>query len=282
MGAHTLGKFHQRETGHKYLWTTDFQAFSNQYYRNIVGKDDWFFEDTNRCTKVGDAWRNKGKALWVAKMNQVYKSGGPVQWIQKKVVCPDCTMRRWERSGPNWQWGNETCCDDVPDGAFCKPDSGGPNPEASIAFMERDDDPNSGCEESRFIPGVDEAALNSDMGLMYKFEVDKWGFPLNQGCTGLDTFYRGAPPSQRFSDRTCIITDTTDPNLRTSVTAEACRVTCPDNDYVYPGDTETLSDHFRHFADNQLEWAEEFIPVMEKMISNGYEESELITSWPLR
>lgn len=89
MGAHTVGRFHQRQTGHKYVWTTDFQAFNNQYYRNIAGKEDWFFDD-DECNKVGDAWGNKGHAVWIAKMNQVYRSGGPVQWIQKKVCAAQC------------------------------------------------------------------------------------------------------------------------------------------------------------------------------------------------
>ena len=40
MGAHSVGRFQQRMTGHKYVWTSDFQAFNNQYYRNIAGKDD--------------------------------------------------------------------------------------------------------------------------------------------------------------------------------------------------------------------------------------------------
>ena len=30
MGAHTLGRFHQKQSAHKYVWTTDFQAFNNQ------------------------------------------------------------------------------------------------------------------------------------------------------------------------------------------------------------------------------------------------------------
>ena len=49
MGAHTLGRFHQRQSAHKYVWTTDFAAFNNQYYRNVVGKPDWFFDDA-ACT----------------------------------------------------------------------------------------------------------------------------------------------------------------------------------------------------------------------------------------
>ena len=52
MGAHTLGRFHQRESAHKYVWATDFASFNNQYYRNVVGKPDWFFDD-DACTKVG-------------------------------------------------------------------------------------------------------------------------------------------------------------------------------------------------------------------------------------
>ena len=117
------------------MWTSDLQAFNNQYYRNIAGKPDWFFDD-DACTKVGalgtplsfsshapsvahllvhpfissshliissprlisshllvsshhqvgDAWGNKGTAVWIAKMNQAFRTGAPVQWIQKKAA----------------------------------------------------------------------------------------------------------------------------------------------------------------------------------------------------
>merc|ERR1712019_161583 len=124
MGAHSMGRFHQQETAHKYVWASDFQVLNNQYYRNIAGREDWFFDD-DECTKVGDAWGNKGHAVWIAKMNQVYRTGGPIQWIQKKVVCPNCAARSYERGGRNPErlaLDKDCCTRDVPEGAFCRPD----------------------------------------------------------------------------------------------------------------------------------------------------------------
>ena len=83
MGAHTLGKFHQPRSAHKYVWTTSFFTFNNEYYRVVAGKEDWWFDD-DVCTRVGDAWGNRGKAVWLAKMNQAFRTGAPIQWIQKK------------------------------------------------------------------------------------------------------------------------------------------------------------------------------------------------------
>jgi len=180
MGAHTVGRFQQRITGHKYVWTSDFQAFNNQYYRNIAGKDDWFFDD-QECTRVGDAWGNKGHAVWLAKMNQVFRTGGPVQWIQKKVVCPNCADRSYERGGRNPErlaQDRDCCLNNVPEGAQCRPDGFG-LPGTNV--RERDDDFSDGCEYSHFIFGRDEAALGSDMGLMHKFDVDTRGFPHGSG-----------------------------------------------------------------------------------------------------
>jgi len=289
MGAHTMGVFHQQQTGHKYVWTTDFQAFNNQLFRNIAGREDWFFDD-EECNKVGDAWGNKGQSVWIAKMNQVYRTGAPVQWIQKKVVCPNCADRSYERGGrhPDRLAQDRDCClNGVPEGAQCRPDGIG---QAFSKAADRDDDASDGCEYSHFIFGRDEAALGSDMGLMYKFDVDTRGFP--SGCPGLHTFY---PSANRFSDWTCGIDGRPwfeDPSLsfndsditrvvRDDWTDRGCPVDCPKQDYKYPGDDMSLSEHVERFADNQAEWIEEFFPAMEKMIANGYTEDELVVSWPV-
>jgi len=287
MGAHTMGTFHQHQTGHKYVWTSDFQAFNNQFYRNIAGRDDWFFDD-DECTRVGDAWGNKGHAVWITKMNQAYRSGGPIQWIQKKVVCPNCADRSYERGGrhPERLAQDRDCClRDVPEGAQCRPDGfDAPGTKA----IDRDDDYSDGCEYSHFIFGTDEAALGSDMGLVYKFDVDTRGFP--SGCPGLATFY---PSGNRFSDYTCGIDGRpwfADPSLswndielervtKNEWTDRGCPVDCPRQDYKYPGDSLSLADHVERYADDQDAWIQEFIPVMEKMIANGYTENDLVVSF---
>merc|ERR1719221_592280 len=149
MGAHTLGKFHQKKSGHKYVWTTDWAALNNQYFRNIAGRDDWFFDDQD-CTPVGEAWGNKGRAVWIAKQNQVYRTGAPIQWIQKKVVCPNCAAKSYLRGGrhPDRLAYDESCCVDKPEGAFCRPDGYGLRGSNATS---RDPDFAWGCEYSHFI-----------------------------------------------------------------------------------------------------------------------------------
>eukprot|EP00931_Biecheleriopsis_adriatica_P017728 TRINITY_DN12603_c0_g2_i1.p1 TRINITY_DN12603_c0_g2~~TRINITY_DN12603_c0_g2_i1.p1 ORF type:complete len:980 (-),score=132.53 TRINITY_DN12603_c0_g2_i1:112-2691(-) len=289
MGAHTLGKFHQRETGHKYLWTTDFQAFSNQYFRNIAGRPDYFFDDT-QCTKVGDAWGNRAAAVWIAKQNQAFKSGGPVQWIKKQVACPNCVAKSYERGGrhPERLAYDRDCCLNKPPEAFCRPDGGFDRPVGGSA-IDFDDDFSWGCEYSHFIFGRDETALSVDMGLMYKFDVDLKGFP--SGCPGLGGW---GPSTLRWSDYDCGIdgrpwlTQPVNESVNwtaprrigpNATTRKACSMACPKNKDLYPGDTMSLSEHVERFADDQGAWIEEFLPAMEKMISNGYGD-ELVVSWP--
>lgn len=48
---------------------------------------------------------------------------------------------------------------------------------------------------------------------------------------------------------------------------------------MYPGDSLTLADHVERYADDQVAWIRDFIPAMERMISNGYDESDLVTSF---
>jgi len=295
MGAHTLGIFHQSETGHKYVWTTDFQSFSNQYYRNVVGKPDYFFDDNvgvnATCTKVGDAWGNRGAAVWIGKQNQAFRSGGPVQWIKKQVVCPNCADHSYERGGRHAERlaHDRDCCLNKPADAFCRPDGPANRPPGSSA-IDWDDDFSWGCECSHFIFGRDETALSSDMGLMYKFDVDRKGFP--SGCPGLGGW---GPSTQRWTDYDCGIDGRpwfTEPvNASNGWTAprnygpnattnKACPMSCPKNDYVYPGDNMDLSAHMERYAEDQAAWIEDFFPTMEKMISNGYAAAELVVSWP--
>ena len=281
MGAHTMGRFNQQQTGHKYVWTSDFQAFNNQFYRNIAGRADWFFDD-DECTKVGDAWGNKGQAVWIAKMNQVYRTGAPIQWIQKKVVCPNCADLSYERGGrhPDRLAQDRDCCLNKPEGAQCRPDGFGP---IGSTALERDDDFSDGCEYSHFIFGNDEAAMGSDMGLFYRFDVDIRGFP--SGCPGLATFY---PSASRFSDWTCGIDGRPwfenpelswdDPNLsrvtENDWTEKGCPADCSRQDYKYPGDEMSLADHVDRYADDQAAWINDYIPG--KFWFGGYIDEKLV------
>merc|ERR1712094_21434 len=124
-------------------------------------------------------------------------------------------------------------------------------------------------------------------GLIYKFNVDIRGFP--NGCPGLDrSFY---PSSDlRFSDMRCGVDG--QPGFENPLYPgwkendedwfrRACPMDCEKQDYRYPGDARTLSEHVEHYADDQDAWIEDFLPTMEKMLSNGYTRDDLVVSWPL-
>ena len=187
----------------------------------------------------------------------------------------------------------DCCLRDVPEGAQCRPDNWDPSSTSSLTgigskSIDRDDDFSDGCEYSHFIFGTDEAALGNDMGLMYKFDVDTRKFP--SGCPGLYTFY---PSGNRFSDWTCGIDGRpwfVDPSMawndtnleretKNEWTDNGCPAECPVNDYQYPGDQLTLAEHVYRYADDQDAWIRDFIPAMEKMISNGYEDNDLVISF---
>ena len=92
--------------------------------------------------------------------------------------CPNCAST--ERRMNDLQWSKkkiEECCNDKPADKFCKPDAD---------TYEEDDDVQGGCEKWAFIYGIDEMALNCEMGLYREFNVTAEGTPY--GCPGLEEF----------------------------------------------------------------------------------------------
>ncbi len=74
-----------------------------------------------------------------------------------------------------------------------------------------------------------------------------------------------------------------DPNLervtRNEWTEVGCLADCVRQDYQYPGNALTLAYHAKPYAEDQDLWIVEFVPVMAKMIVNGYEEADLVVSF---
>ena len=115
---------------------------------------------------------------WLTSARGQTKNGGPTFWIHENYRCPNCPSE--DRRMNDLQWSQEewaACCDNKPADKFCKPDSD---------TMEQDDDVHDGCEKWAFIYGIDEMALNCEMGLYRKFDVTPDGIPY--GCHGLEEF----------------------------------------------------------------------------------------------
>ena len=51
---------------------------------------------------------------------------------------------------------------------------------------------------------------------------------------------------------------------------------CPFNTLSIPDGSTPLNEVFDEYAANQQKWVEDFVPTFEKMLSNGYEEGELL------
>ena len=219
--------------------------FNNQYFRNIVGKRDWFYQAGDHdCNPVGDINGDPGMAQWTTKVRGDNINGGNVQWIQKKLVCPNCPYELKNGFTSKDKDGNY-CCQDVPE------DSPG-------MCVDTDGDPNSGCEQYRVVSGADEAAVPAEMGLYKKFAVDGDGYPYGEdgSCPGLEYFNKetiGGPAKADFFEGRSHSSDKDGNTVDTG---------CPMTD---------LAGIYEEYADNSTKFVDNFVPVLEKMLANGVE-----------
>eukprot|EP00408_Alexandrium_pacificum_P017718 CAMPEP_0171189598 /NCGR_PEP_ID=MMETSP0790-20130122/18428_1 /TAXON_ID=2925 /ORGANISM="Alexandrium catenella, Strain OF101" /LENGTH=694 /DNA_ID=CAMNT_0011654713 /DNA_START=38 /DNA_END=2123 /DNA_ORIENTATION=+ len=252
MGAHTLGRLHNKNSLFKYVWVhAGGMQFNNQYYRNIAGKRDFRFVVTqSECKQVGDAWGQGPPVRWVTHVRKDKVTGGPVHWIQEKLTCPAACA-----SSPQ----SDACCtDSVPAGALCRPDAGRANGSDAASA---DDDINGGCERYRFISGLDEMALSAEMGLYYDFQLDANSTPA--GCPGLHDFdydhWKTEHRGHTWSNRN-------------GVRAEPG---CPKNMRANPPESTPVYQIVEEYADSQAAWIRDFVPAYEKMLANGYAATDL-------
>ena len=227
--------------------------FNNDYYRNIVGEDRWFFniEPHGNCEKIGNAFGEKPKAQWLAHTRMTSVNGGPVFWIHRNHVCPACSLEKDLEGWPLqlWEWEKD-CCHNKPEGTYCRPDRESPDME--------DDNLNGGCERMRFIAGADEIAINAEMGLYKQFEVDDDG--VIYGCRGLEIF------NATMRDTKARTVWSVPPGQWGPIEPE-----CEKQTIQHPaGSGEPLYAIFEEFASNQQNFVRDFVIAMEKMSANGY------------
>ena len=99
-------------------------------------------------------------------------------------------------------------------------------------------------------PGSAEIGLATDVGLYLNFDVTN---DVNQSLTGLPA---GCPGGFNF----------------------AKDAKCPVNKLEEPHGTTPLYQMVEEYAHDQNRWMEDFVPTMEKMMSNGYNNDDLIDS----
>lgn len=91
MGAHTLGRVHVINSLFRYTWKAKSEKlFNNGYFRNLAKKKDWYYPTgaAAPCKRVGNATGHRPVARWVPHVRGDTVAGGPVQWLQEKLVCP--------------------------------------------------------------------------------------------------------------------------------------------------------------------------------------------------
>merc|ERR1719450_424633 len=252
MGAHTFGQPHFEISMFPYTWTSkQTNLWTNDYYKMMTGRPRWFFspEPGDACNKVGDPWGNIPETRWLAHTRKCTKRGGPIFWIHENYVCPDCNLASIREGSEGY------CCKDVPEGQFCNADRAGPNePDTS----EHNWSPhNEGCEKFRLISGADEIALNAEMGLYREFEVTDG---VIHGCPGLEPF-----AEMRNTSIIKTIWSKGEDNWNGEPRCEKQRLEEP------AGSGEPLYTIFEEYADDQSAWMRDYVPAMEKMLANGYE-----------
>ena len=286
-GAHTMGEFHPEIGLFKYTWTTAAtESFNNHYFKNIVREDRYAFTDmTGKCYRSGLQDNVKPKTRWLARVRWETKNGGPVHWIHENYRCPNCVTDKREMD-----LYKDTCCKNIAPGYQCSLDS-------KEGGMENDPDVNDGCEMWNFNFGIDEMALSAEIGLYFDFEVTEDGIPY--GCPGMNRFnstWWTDPNKKRKHEFykiqalvQLIICDDLDARFKgTTYLKEGTNPDdpknwhegdpdCPMNTMKVPaGKGKQIYKYFEDYAKNQNLWINDFIAVYEKMLQNGFKNSELI------
>lgn len=120
---------------------------------------------------------------------------------------------------------------------------------------------NPNCEGWRFANGHDETALPAEMGLYLDFNLSQTKLPT--GCPGLkhftaDHFKNGYHETWSGAE-----------------IGQTGETECLKQSYALPSTSTPLSTIVEEYADNQATWLHDFVPALEKMLTNGYTSAEL-------
>ena len=98
-----------------------------------------------------------------------------MHWIKFHFTCLNCNYRQLRQMTGNLAREFDKCCPGKPENKMCKPDHATRN----------DVDDIQGCERYRFAFGLDEMAVNAEIGLYFQFDQIN-GIPVN--CSGFENF----------------------------------------------------------------------------------------------
>lgn len=251
MGGHTLGRMDRGMSSFEYTWKTrSGHLFNNGYYRNMVGKPDWFYPtkqsatggsfrsgpNGGSCRGVGNSSGMRPLARWRPNAFGKLPNGGPNQWIQEKFTCACFGV------GEDGKPVESTCCPKGMDRFTCAKDDG--TGAAGAWYGNR-------CEQWMFVLGEDESMLNVDMGLYRNFSVNAAGIPIadQPSCPGLIV---GLGHQGGWNSESCAF-----------------------NTIQSPVGSTPVYKIVEEFADSNEKFLAAFYPAYEKMLTNGYTQAEL-------
>lgn len=245
--AHTLGRVHNTISLHQYTWKTrSAMLFNNGYFRNLASKEDWYYptgsfpNGTNIRTATCRGFGNsRGERA-------------PARWKPHAFYhLTNGGPVQWLQEkkvcpcfDPSWTRPDEGCCNDDP--FSCK----------------------AGCEEYRIVLGMDETMLNSDMSLYRQFSTND-GIPA--GCPGLEDWNSEAIKSDwRLRSPRIPSNDVHGDSWDSSH--------CPFTTIADPPGSTPMYRVVEEYADSNEKFFADFFPVLEKMLMNGYNASDLVVT----
>ena len=134
---------------------------------------------------------------------------------------------------------------------------------------EADGDPHEGCEQWRFIGGKDEIALNCEMGLYLDFQVNDG---VIEGCKNLELFgeYMANDAPRGWSYMAV-------PGKKKHVVMAP---ECGKQMLAEPPGSEPTYKIFEEYAADQTAWLDDFTDAFEKMMRNGYQDTNPLQDGP--
>jgi len=268
MGVHTLG--HPSEINsllRHYPWVSHGKnEFNNLYYVNIVNTTNYRHRNIQQldvmkgvkgylCNNpvsefIGDEYGNPFDVHYKVRSERRTNSGGPWNWNLFSKGCSPTVCAKIAETGAKLSMNS--CCIWL---AHC---AQVPTPRGSSCTKHGAFDKNcqdaadgSGCTNNDLF--LQTNMLSPDMGLYLDFKVDGDGRPV--GCPGLDTNSRWLANRDFMSSP----------------------VRCEKNQ-APAGDGSSMAEVMELYARDQDTWVKDFMTVFLKMLQNGVEASNLVSS----
>ena len=253
----------------KYFWNRgEHSYFNNQYYKAMADPTDYAMmcmkEAKDGFSLTGMPDGTPGKVTFKAHGRGWFKSGGPFTWQKNLDLCYDGGLGGG--SGMNKMLEVFATEAEVNENCF--------NPSNQLV----DGGPGWICNSTCFTPDdfVDEAMLNSDLGLFFEFNVDpKTGRQLGYNedgtvlCPGL---VDQIEESEAWFSETRVHATTA--NCGKAATADLVEAYARDQVGLKVGaQTDSGPIYF-----SQALWVADFASVFDKMLLNGYEVDNLDTA----